>query len=162
MNVRGTWELEFYQDENGRQPCRSWIQNLSGHKRLAIETALEYVLAVRGPDVVETEFGKALGKGLYEFRLRWTAAEVAQKVSVVLPETSSEPESILLRVFFCTAGRKIILLLSGYDKGVDASGRRQDMEVARARKYLTAYREADKKARAVRRRTGGALSGRQG
>jgi hypothetical protein len=150
----GAWELEFYQDENGREPCRSWIQDLSREKRLAIETALEHVLAVRGLDVVETEFGKALGKGLYEFRLRWTAREVAEKVGTVIAETHAESESILLRVFFCTAGRKIILLLSGYDKGADASGRRQDAEIARARKCLTAWREADKKARAARRRGG--------
>lgn len=153
MADRGIWELEFYQDENGREPCRSWIQELSREKRLAIETALEHVLAVRGLDVVETEFGKALGKGLYEFRLRWTAKEVAEKVGAVLSETPRESESILLRVFFCTAGRKIVLLLSGYDKGVDGGGRRQDAEIARARKYLTAYREADKKSRAARRRT---------
>ncbi len=54
--------------------------------------------------------------------------------------------------------RKIILLLSGYDKGVDTGGRRQDTEIAR--KHLTAYREADKRARAARRlrRTPWALS----
>lgn len=154
MTGNGAWELEFYQDENGCEPCRSWIQDLGREKRLAVETALEHVLAVRGLDVVETEFGKALGKGLYEFRLRWTAREVAEKVGAVLVETPAESESILLRVFFCTAGRKIILLLSGYDKGADASGRRQDAEIARARKYLTAWREADKKARAARRRSG--------
>lgn len=153
MTGGGTWELEFYQDENGREPCRIWIQDLSREKRLAVETALEYVLAVRGLDVVETEFGKALGKGLYEFRLRWTAKEEAEKVGVVLAETPAESESILLRVFFCTAGRKIILLLSGYDKGVDGGSRRQDAEIARARKYLTAYREAGRRTRAARRRT---------
>lgn len=109
---------------------------------------------MRGIDVVGTEFGKALGKGLYEFRLRWTAKEVADKVSVALAETPGESESILLRVFFCTAGRKIILLLSGYDKGIDGSSRRQDAEIARARKCLTAYREASKRGRAARRRTG--------
>lgn len=87
-------------------------------------------------------------------RLRWTAKEVTEKVGAALAETPAETESILLRVFFCTAGSKIILLLSGYDTGVDAAGRRQDEEIARARKYLTAYREADKRARAARRRTG--------
>ncbi len=50
----------------------------------------------------------------------------------------------MLRVFFCTAGRKIILLLSGYDKGRDSSGRRQDREISRARKLLSAHQEAQK------------------
>jgi hypothetical protein len=148
----GPWELEFFQDKNGREPCRDWIHKLSREKRLAMETALEHVLAVRGLDIVETEFGKALGKGLYEFRLRWTANEVAEKVGVTLADAPAESESILLRVFFCTAGRRIILLLSGYDKGTDGSSRRQDAEIARARKCLTAYREASKRSRTARRR----------
>lgn len=112
------------------------------------------IAAPKHYDVPETEFGKALGKGLYEFRLRWTAKEVAEKVGAVLAETPAESESVLLRVFFCTAGRKIILLLSGYDKGVDGGGRRQDAEIARARRYLTAYREAGKRTRAARGHTG--------
>jgi ribosome-binding protein aMBF1 (putative translation factor) len=37
------------------------------------------------------------------------------------------------------AGRKIILLLSGYDKGKDQSVRRQDREIAKARKVMTAH-----------------------
>jgi hypothetical protein len=55
---------------------------------------------------------------------------------------AAKSENIKLRVFFCTAGRKIILLLSGYDKGRDTSGRRQDREIARARKLMTAHQEA--------------------
>jgi len=146
----GTWDVEFYEDENGREPCRDWIEDLSREKRLALETALEHVLAVRVLDVVRTEFGKALGHGLYEFRLRWSAAEVARKVGAVLAEQVSETETILLRVFFCTSGSRIILLLSGYDKAKDATGRRQDREIAQARKLLRAHREAEKKAKAAR------------
>lgn len=51
----------------------------------------------------------------------------------------------MLRVFFCTSGQKVILLLSGYDKGKDPSDRRQDREVAKARKLLTAYHEMQKR-----------------
>ncbi len=52
----------------------------------------------------------------------------------------------MLRVFFCTAGRKIILLVSAYDKARDPSDRRQQREIARARKLLTAHREALRRA----------------
>jgi len=38
------------------------------------------------------------------------------------------------------AGRKIILLLSAYDKGRDDSERRQQREIARARNLLARYR----------------------
>jgi hypothetical protein len=101
----------------------------------------------RGLAVVETEFGKALGGGLYEFRLRWSAAEVQCKVEGVAAETAAKAEKIMLRVFFCTSGRKIILLLSGYDKAGDPGKARQDREIARARKLLTAHQEAGRRKR---------------
>jgi hypothetical protein len=59
----GEWDVEFYADEDGREPCRSWANNLSPQKRAAFAAAIRLVLARRGLDVVETEFGKALGGG---------------------------------------------------------------------------------------------------
>ena len=55
-------------------------------------------------------------------------------------DAAANSEKILLRVFFCTAGRKIILLLSAYDKGRDDSESRQQREIARARNLLARYR----------------------
>src|ERR1700677_441749 len=68
------------------------MRSLSREKCIALETAIELVLARRGLDVVETEFGKALGGGLYEFRLRWSAEEVAGKAAAVLAEPVAETE----------------------------------------------------------------------
>jgi hypothetical protein len=147
----GEWDIEFYADERASEPCLEWIRGLSRQKRVALETAIELVLARRGLDVVETEFGKALGGGLYEFRLRWSAEEVANKVGAVLAEPVAETEAVLLRLFFCTSGRKIILLLSGYDKARSPGNRRQDKEIAKARKLLTAHQEAEKRAKAGQR-----------
>ena len=120
------WTIEFYRDQQGREPCRVWMDKLPDAKRAALLTALDLVLAERGLNVVETEYGKPLGDGLYEFRLRWTAAEVRVKAGRVSAAASAKAEKIMLRLFFCTSGRKIILLLSGYDKGKDQSGRRHD------------------------------------
>jgi hypothetical protein len=145
------WDIEFYADERGSEPCLEWMRGLSRQKRVALETAIELVLARRGLDVVETEFGKALGGGLYEFRLRWPAEEVASKVGAVLAEPAAETEAILLRLFFCTSGRKIILLLSGYDKAKSPGDRRQGKEITKARKLLTAHLETEKRAKAVQR-----------
>jgi hypothetical protein len=50
-------------------------------------------------------------------------------------------------VFFCTSGRKIILLLSGDDKARDPAKTRQDREIAQARKLLTAHQEAERRKR---------------
>jgi hypothetical protein len=141
------WEVEFYADERGREPCRQWADDLSPQKRAAFAAAVRLVLTSRGLDVVETEYGKALGDGLYEFRVRWTAAEIRHKVEGLPPgEVGGPPEAVVLRVFFCTAGRKVILLLSGYDKARDPGGRRQQREISKARKLLTAYRQTQKQA----------------
>lgn len=137
------WVVEFCADQNGREPCREWAEGLSPQKRAAFTAAVRLVLARRGLDVVETEYGKALGEGLYEFRVRWTASEIRHKVEGLPSEdVGGAPEAIVLRVFFCTAGRKIILLLGGYDKARDPSDRRQQREITKARKLLTAYRKS--------------------
>jgi len=70
----GEWEVEFYADESGREPCREWMGKLTPLKRIG------------GLDVVETEFGKALGGGLYEFRLRWSADRVDVAAAGACPE----------------------------------------------------------------------------
>jgi hypothetical protein len=138
----GDWDVEFYADKHGYEPCLEWMKQLSTQKRLALESAIELVLARRGLDVVETEYGKALGDGLYEFRLRWSASEVRHKVEGIATESAGMPEKIMLRIFFCTSGRHIILLLSGYDKARNTGGKRQDKEITKARQYLMAHREA--------------------
>jgi hypothetical protein len=112
-----------------------------------LEQAVELVLVSQGLDVVNTEYGKALGQGLYEFRLRWSAAEVRRKADRVSAESARKSEKIMLRMFFCTAGKKVILLLGGYDKAVDPSPRRQQSEIARARRSIIAYGEEQKRAR---------------
>ncbi len=146
MTNAGGWTVEFYADQGGREPCREWADGLSPQKRAAFTAAVQLVLATRGLDVVETEYGKALGGGLYEFRVRWTASEIRHKIEGLPPrEVGGAAEAIMLRVFFCTAGQRLILLLGGYDKTQDASQRRQQREISKARKLLTAHREALKR-----------------
>jgi hypothetical protein len=145
MDDSGKWDVEFYADETGREPCLEWIEKLTPLKRIALEEAIRLVLMRRGLAVVETEFGKALGGGLYEFRLRWSADEVRRKVEGVAAGSGGKAEKIMLRLFFCTSGRRIILLLSGYDKARDPGERRQGREIASARRLLTAHREAERR-----------------
>lgn len=48
---------------------------------------------------METEYGKALGGGLYVFRVRWRAAEIRHKIEGLPPgEVGGAAEEILLRV----------------------------------------------------------------
>lgn len=53
--------------------------------------------------------------------------------------------------FFSTNGKRIVLLIGGYDEQRDSSTKRQRSEIERARKVLTAYVEAEKRAMKQRR-----------
>jgi hypothetical protein len=63
--TQGEWDIEFYADEKGREPCRAWMEGLSSQKRLALEEAIEIVMAQHGTNVAGTEYGKPLRQGLY-------------------------------------------------------------------------------------------------
>jgi hypothetical protein len=155
--TEGDWQVEFYADDQGREPCREWAERLSPVKNAAFRAAVEFVLTPQGINVAGTEFGKPLGGGLYELRIRQTATEIRQRVTGLPPEDPGDfpPEAVLLRVFFCTAGRKIILLMSGYDKGKSPSERHQNKEIENARKLMRAHDEAQKRAaKTARRRRG--------
>jgi hypothetical protein len=81
------WEMEFYEDEHGNEPCKDFIEGLPTAKKLASRSALVNILARQGPDVCESEFGKNLGEGLYEFRLRHHEAEILMR-SAGLPRSA--------------------------------------------------------------------------
>jgi hypothetical protein len=137
-----TWTIRFYRDlDTRRQPAREWMEELRTHdpeKHLAAIAAIERVLKVHGTDVCATEWGKNLGKGLYEFRVRHPASSIRSMFPRLTDEqittpTGRESSRILLRVFFTTYGSEVVLLCSGYDKGRDPSAKRQRAEIAKAR-----------------------------
>lgn len=98
------------------------------------------VLEKFGLDVCDTEYGKQLGDGLFEFRLRHDADEIIAKHTDRTPDHATQGPPIFLRIFCHAYGDKIVLLLAGYDKGKDVSQRRQDQEIQRARKRLAEFR----------------------
>ncbi len=78
------------------------------------------ILQEQGIGVCGSAFGRQLGEGVFEFRLR---------------------EGPLLARIFCHAhGARVILLLGAYDKGRDPSRRRQNREIALARSRLADWR----------------------
>ncbi len=141
-----SWTVRFYKDkETGEEPCREWLDELGETdrpKQLAALAAIERVLKIKGTDVCETEWGKNLGSGLYEFRIRHSLASVQGMFP--LPgdwaagdaDTDGGRGTILLRIFFTTYGSHVLLLCSGYDKRRDPSKRRQRAEIAQARKLV--------------------------
>ena len=136
------WTVRFYRDLEARvEPARIWLDGLKGHdepKRLAAIAAIERVLKPQGVDVCESEWGKNLGAGLYEFRIRHPAQTI-RNMFPLPPDAAGqtdvrkEPVKILLRIFFTTYGREVILLLGGYDKAKSPSQRQQQNAIAVAR-----------------------------
>jgi hypothetical protein len=153
MAPEGGWTVEVFTADNGRAPFTTFADDLSDFTFTALDAAIQHVLAVRGIDLMSTEWLKALGHGLHEFRVRHTADEIAHMFAD--EPTGEKPgpgESVLLRVFVHFHGQKVVLLLSGYDKGDDPSSKRQQREIAAARKYLTAWKEQEARRRARERK----------
>jgi phage-related protein len=142
MTARYT--LVFYREASGREPMASFLENLEPHKRAALLAALRGILAEQGLGVCATEYGKHLGKGLAEFRLRHTYDEVTRRFpdrEVATPPTRERAGRLLLRVFFHAYGDRRVLLLGGYDKGRRSSRKKQEAEIARARKRLRDFKD---------------------
>lgn len=144
-----TWDVRFARID-GREPARDWLDSLTGKdlpKRAAVVAALECVLARFGLDVCETEWGRNLGGALYELRIRHPEAAIRRMFRSGKDDAADEEippggQTPLLRVFFTTRGRQVILLLGGYDKGRDPAARRQAAEIARARRYIAELKRA--------------------
>jgi len=116
------YRIEFYEDESGRKPALDWIRDdLDVRERRALGTAMREILQRQGIGVCGTPFGRQLGGGLFEFRLR--------------------ESELLLRVFCHAYGERIVLLVHGYDKGDDPSAKRQTREIAEARRRLVRWRQ---------------------
>lgn len=107
---------------------------------MALDAAIRCVLAVRGMGLVQTEWLRPLGRGLHEFRVRHDADEIARMFSVRVPSAAAPPEKVLLRVFVHFYGDRIALLLGGYDKGRYPQKKRQQKEIALARKLLRQFK----------------------
>jgi len=133
-----------YETEQGRQPFTDWIEKLPETKFGALDAALRLVLAERGLDLARTEWLKALGEGLHEFRIRHDSDEIRRMFGDEEGTGKRRRERVLLRVFVHFHGSKIVLLLGGYDKGRDPSDRRQRREIAQARKRLADWRRRQK------------------
>ena len=143
----GAWTPEPFEADDGTIPFERFVDDLSDFKFIALDTAIDRVLSVRGIDLVRTEWLKALGEGLHEFRVRHEADEIARMFGGEAAEVDGQPEKVLLRVFVHFYGHKVVLLLGGYDKGDDPKKRRQQREVTEARRLLGQFKERQRRER---------------
>lgn len=144
------WTPEPFEADDGTVPYERFINDLSDFKFIALDAAIERLLVVRGIDLVRTEWPKALGEGLHEFRVRHDAEEISRMFGGDPPAASSPREKVPegLRTFL---RRKVILLLGGYDKGHDSKERRQQREIAQARRLLAQFKDRQRRAKRGRR-----------
>lgn len=118
--------IEFYESANGEKPVLRWIrEELTVRQRRALGYALHRLLQAYGVGVCGTEFGRPVGGGLFEFRLRLSVA--------------TDGEAALLRVFCNATEGRAVLLLGGHDKAKAPSRRRQQSEIALARRRLREF-----------------------
>jgi hypothetical protein len=121
----GVFTIEFFEDGSGRRPVEEWMDStLSDLQLAAVLAGFEHVLRHRGVNVCASEWGKQLGGGLFEFRVRHTAVEIDAMFGSGSREGRGRGR-VLLRVFCHAYGNRMVLLLNGYDKGADPSRKRQ-------------------------------------
>jgi putative component of toxin-antitoxin plasmid stabilization module len=138
--VTAVWTVEMYSDARGHCPIQAWFDSLPVAKFAAIDAAIRHQLQKQGMGLAGTAWLKPLKDGLYEFRVRSTAAEIVRMYADAGHVPPADTETILLRVFVAFHGNRVVLLLDGYDKAVDPSPKRQQREIADARKLLTAWK----------------------
>ena len=146
------WTVEVYEAENGTVPYERFIGELNDLKFAALDAAVERVLVVRGLELARTEWLKALGGGLHEFRVRHQAGEITRMFGGDAPKAGARGQKVLLRVFVHFHGDRVVLLLGGYDKGDDPKERRQQREINDARKLVAEFKERQRRDRRGRGR----------
>jgi len=122
------WSIEY--EGNG---FARFLKSLPAYEQAVLIAAIENVLQVHGIDICAGEWGKPLGDGLYEFRVRKSLRSILASAGLEPSEAGSD-HSVLLRLFCTFHGKRIVLLYHGYNKKADPSERRQQREIAKARK----------------------------
>lgn len=140
-----TWTTQAWEPDFGR-----WFASLDPYEQTVLDAAIEYVLEVYGIEICTTEFGKPLGGGLYEFRVRQSLRAIRTYGGLETEPGGANDRTVLIRVFCNFYGDKVILLLSGLDKGKNEKA--QQREIKKARKLLRAFQAEQRQARSRERK----------
>lgn len=134
------WSVEFFEDDAGRRPVEAWLDGLTDQQFAAADAAITWVLAAHGIGLLNTKWLTHIDRGLYEFRIRHSASQIIGMYASAGEERPRGPDPILLRIFVTFHGKRVVLLLHGYDKGSDDSRRRQQSEIHEAKRRLKQWR----------------------
>ncbi len=142
MSTDEPWTVDLWADgQTGRCPFEAWFGKLDEYEQAVVDAVIERILTPLGIDVCDTEWGKTLGGGLYEVRIRRTLSAIrtwGAPAGDAAPAATGE-RAVLLRLFVTFHGNRVVLLFQGYDKGKDPSDRRQAKEIKTARRHLRAW-----------------------
>lgn len=130
------WEIEFYEDKNGKRPVEKWIESLDDTKLASIDLAHRLLLKEKGTDLLNSNWFKSVGDGVYEFRIRHTAQQIENLYKQKTAKEVVPKSPIILREFVAFRKDKVILLLAAYDKGKDPSAKTQQKQITLAKKRL--------------------------
>jgi hypothetical protein len=137
--------VELFVDSQGRQPLRRWLQSLDFEKRASVIAAIETHLTELGPRICETEQGKELGEGLFEFLIR---------VDQPPARKGTAPGAEAVVSLFCHARGDRIVLLGASDSKAPSGGWNGEHEIELARKRLRSLELADEREKLGGRRRG--------
>lgn len=132
------WTLKIFGRSYGR-----FYSSLTTYQQLVVDSALLNVLSVEGIAICSGEWGKPLGGGLYEFRIRKSLLVIENPTNTasVTPSPDARNAPVLIRIFCTFYGDKIVVLHHGYDKQRDTSSTRQQREIRTARKLQKEWKE---------------------
>ncbi len=133
------WSVEFYEDSAGRRPVEKWLDSLSDVKREAAIAAIQIVLMKHGLSLIGTKWLKALGGGVFEFRIRHSAVQIKQMYELGGYEGRNFKLDLLLRIFVTFHENQIVLLLGAYDKGGQDSANYQQKQIQISRKRFKEF-----------------------
>jgi phage-related protein len=97
------------------------LKGISPEMQLIILDKFRLDLNVNGMNMFALEKAKWLGVGLAEYRFR------------------KDPE-LLVRLFFFFSGKRVVVVLSAYNKKSDPSRNRQQREIAKAKALMSKHR----------------------
>lgn len=130
------WQIEFYEDENGKRPVEKWIESLDDSKLASIDMANRTFLKEQGIELLNSSWFKSVGDGVYEFRIRHTALQIERLYKQKSVKEVAPKSPILLREFVAFRKGRVVILLAAYDKGKDPSEKTQQKQIALAKKRL--------------------------
>jgi putative component of toxin-antitoxin plasmid stabilization module len=126
-----------------------WLsKDLNEYEQSVFFASVTNILEVQGPDICKSEFGKPVGDGVFEFRIRQSLNAINNYGKTVDDDFILLPggdKTVLLRVFVHFYGDRIVLLMHGLNKGTDNSEKRQNKEIKRAKSILKKWKSEEAK-----------------